>query len=62
MALASTSGMSLTPCTGAANSAAAADYLNLPERHVHAAMDYYKDFADEVDQYRAERLGLTYRG
>jgi hypothetical protein len=54
--------MSLTPCTGAANSAAAADYLNLPERHVHAAMDYYKDFADEVDQYRAERLGLTYRG
>jgi uncharacterized protein (DUF433 family) len=32
----------------------AAEYLGLPERHVQAAVDYYADFTDEVDQYRAE--------
>jgi len=32
----------------------AAEYLGLPERHVKAAIDYYADFKDEVDGYRAE--------
>jgi uncharacterized protein (DUF433 family) len=34
--------------------AAAADYLGLPEHHVQAAVDYYADFTDEVDEYRAQ--------
>lgn len=34
--------------------AAAAEYLGLPEHHVRAAVDYYADFTDEVDQYTAE--------
>jgi uncharacterized protein (DUF433 family) len=33
---------------------AAAEYLALPEHHVRAAIDYYADFKDEVDSYRAE--------
>ncbi|MDQ6776661.1 MAG: hypothetical protein M3071_10705 [Actinomycetota bacterium] len=33
---------------------AAAKYLGLPEHHVQAAIDYYADFTDEVDRYRAE--------
>ena len=32
----------------------AADYLSLPEHHVQAAVDYYADFKDEVDEDRAE--------
>ena len=32
----------------------AAKYLGLPEHHVKAAIDYYADFKDEVDAYRAE--------
>jgi uncharacterized protein (DUF433 family) len=35
--------------------AAAAEYLGLPELHVRAAVDYYADFTEEVDQYRAEQ-------
>jgi len=35
--------------------AAAAEYLGLAERHVRAAVDYYADFTEEVDQYRAEQ-------
>jgi len=33
---------------------AAAEYLGLPEHHVKAAIDFYADFKDEVDRYRAE--------
>jgi uncharacterized protein (DUF433 family) len=32
----------------------AAEYLGLPEHHVMAAIDYYADFKDEVDEYLAE--------
>ncbi len=32
----------------------AAKYLGLPEHHVRAAIDYYADFREEVDGYRAE--------
>jgi uncharacterized protein (DUF433 family) len=34
--------------------AEAAEYLGLPEQLVRAAVDYYADFTDEVDQDRAE--------
>lgn len=34
---------------------AGAEYLSLPERHVQAAVDYYADFEDEVDQYRRDQ-------
>ena len=34
---------------------ATAEYLNLPEQHVHAAVRYYADFRDEVDAWR-ERM------
>lgn len=32
----------------------AANYLGLPEHHVRASIDYYADFKEEVDGYRAE--------
>lgn len=35
--------------------AAGAEYLALPERQVRAAVDYYADFTEEVDQYRDEQ-------
>lgn len=31
----------------------AAAYLGLAERYVHAAVNYYADFTEEVDEYRA---------
>ena len=34
---------------------AAAEYLGLPELHVRSAVEYYADFTEEVDQYRAEQ-------
>jgi uncharacterized protein (DUF433 family) len=34
---------------------AAAEYLGLTEQQVRAAVDYYADFTDEVDQYRADQ-------
>lgn len=34
--------------------AAAAEYLGLSERQVQAAIDYYADFTEEVDRYRAQ--------
>lgn len=40
---------------------AAAEYLGVPERHVQAAVDYYADFTDEVDQYRVEQLEFERR-
>lgn len=35
--------------------AAAAEYLGLPQHHVRAAVDYYADFTEDVDQSRAEQ-------
>ena len=32
----------------------AATYLGLPEHHVQAAVNYYGDFTEEVDEYRAQ--------
>ena len=32
----------------------AAEYLGLPAHHVQAAIDYYADFKDEVDAFRAQ--------
>ncbi len=34
---------------------AAAEYLGIPEQHVRAAVRYYADFRDEIDEWR-ERL------
>jgi uncharacterized protein (DUF433 family) len=34
--------------------ASAAEYLGLPAHHVQAAIDYYADYADEIDSDRAE--------
>lgn len=39
----------------------AADYLGLPPHHVQAAIDYYADFKDEVDEYRAEDVEFEHR-
>lgn len=39
----------------------AAEYLGLPEHHVQAAIAYYADFKDEVDQYRAQEQGFEQR-
>jgi uncharacterized protein (DUF433 family) len=41
--------------------AAAAGYLGIPERLVRAALDYYADFAEEVDAYRADELRFAER-
>jgi uncharacterized protein (DUF433 family) len=41
--------------------AQAAEYLGLPEQKVRASVDYYADFADEVDRYRAEQLEFESR-
>lgn len=39
----------------------AAQYLALPEHHVQAAVDYYADFKDEVDEDRAAELEFERR-
>jgi uncharacterized protein (DUF433 family) len=36
-------------------------YLSLPEHHVQAAVDYYADFKDEVDEDRADELAFERR-
>jgi uncharacterized protein (DUF433 family) len=41
--------------------AAAARYLGVPERMVRAAVDYYADFTDEIDAYRAEETAFAER-
>jgi uncharacterized protein (DUF433 family) len=41
--------------------AAAAAYLGIPERLVRAAVDYYAEFAEEIDDYRAEELRFAER-
>lgn len=43
------------------NVADAAEYLGLTEAMVRAAVDYYADFADEIDAYRAEELAFAER-
>lgn len=39
----------------------AAEYLGLTEAMVRAAVDYYADFAEEIDAYRAEELAFAER-
>lgn len=41
--------------------AAAAEYLGLSEATVRAAVDYYADFTEEIDAYRAEELAFAER-
>jgi uncharacterized protein (DUF433 family) len=41
--------------------AAAAEYLGVPERTVRAAVDYYAEFTEEIDGYRAEELAFAER-
>lgn len=41
--------------------AAAAEYLDIAERQVRAAVDYYADFEDEVDAFAAEERELEQR-
>jgi uncharacterized protein (DUF433 family) len=41
--------------------AAAADYLGLSEAMVRAAVDYYADFTEEIDAYRAEEHAFAER-
>lgn len=41
--------------------AAAAQYLGLSERLVRAAVDYYADFTEEIDAYRADELAFAER-
>jgi uncharacterized protein (DUF433 family) len=43
------------------NVADAAEYLGLTEATVRAAVDYYADFAEEIDAYRAEELAFAER-
>jgi uncharacterized protein (DUF433 family) len=40
---------------------ATADYLDLSDALVRAAIDYYADFTDEIDAYRAEELEFAER-
>ena len=39
----------------------AAEYLDLPEHHVRAAVDYYADFTEEVDRDRDEERDFEAR-
>src|SRR5918999_6127191 len=41
--------------------AAAARYLGLPERMARAAVDYYAEFTEEIDAYRAEEAAFAER-
>jgi uncharacterized protein (DUF433 family) len=41
--------------------AAAAAYLGIPDRLIRAAVDYYAEFADEIDAYRADELRFAER-
>jgi uncharacterized protein (DUF433 family) len=40
---------------------ATAEYLHLPEQHVHAAVRYYADFRDEVDAWREKMRAIAER-
>ena len=41
--------------------AATAEYLHIPERYVRAAVRYYADFRDEVDEWRERMRALAAR-
>jgi uncharacterized protein (DUF433 family) len=43
------------------NVADSAEYLGLTEAMVRAAVDYYADFVEEIDAYRAEELAFAER-
>lgn len=38
-----------------------AEYFNLPERYVAAALQYYAAFRDEIDEWRAQKQELADR-
>jgi uncharacterized protein (DUF433 family) len=38
-----------------------AEYFNLPERYVAAALQYYAAFRDEIDEWRAQKLAFADR-
>jgi uncharacterized protein (DUF433 family) len=40
---------------------AAAEYFGVPEHWVRAAVDYYADFTEEIDAYRAEEVAFAER-
>lgn len=40
---------------------ATADYLGVPEQHVRAAVRYYADFPDEVDEWRERTRAIADR-
>jgi uncharacterized protein (DUF433 family) len=40
---------------------AAAKYLGIPEQHVRAAVRYYADFREEVDEWRERTLAIAER-
>jgi uncharacterized protein (DUF433 family) len=41
---------------------AAAEYLGIPEQHVRAAVRYYADFRDEIDEWRERTRAIADRG
>ena len=43
------------------STAAAAEYLEIPEQHVRAAVRYYADFRDEVDEWRERMRAVAER-
>ena len=47
---------------GSANSVdATAEYLDVPEQYVRAAVRYYADFRDEVDEWRERMRAIAER-
>jgi uncharacterized protein (DUF433 family) len=40
---------------------ATADYFGIPEQHVRAAVRYYSDFRDEVDEWRERMRAIAER-
>jgi uncharacterized protein (DUF433 family) len=40
---------------------ATAEYLEIPEQHVRAAVQYYADFRDEVDEWRERARAIAER-
>ena len=51
----------LSTLRGSQSIAEAAEYLDLPEGYIQAAVDYYADFKDEVDAYEADELEYSER-
>ena len=40
---------------------AAAEYLGIPEQHVRAAVRYYADFREEIDEWRERARAIAER-